>query len=151
MKLIFHQYGKANVRVLKVTRDGATHHLKELTVCVMLEGDFAAAHQEGDNRLVVPTDTMKNTVYVLAQERLGDEMELFGLVLGEHFLKHYAQVRQATLRLQEQAWQRMPVDGQPHPHSFVASGPGYRIAEIACTREDARVTSGVEELLILKS
>jgi urate oxidase len=151
MQLISQQYGKARVRVLKVIRDGATHHLKELTVSVMLEGDFAAAHEKGDNRLIVPTDTMKNTVYVLAQERLGQETEPFGLALGEHFLKHYAQVRQATLSFSEQAWQRMPVDGQPHQHSFVASGPGQLSAEIVCSREANRVTSGVDDLLILKS
>jgi urate oxidase len=151
MKLTSQQYGKARVRVLKVLRDGATHRLKELTVSVMLEGDFAAAHQEGDNRLVVPTDTMKNTVYALAQERLDDEIEPFGLALGEHFLKHFTQVRQATVNFQERPWQRMLVDGQPHPHSFLASGSGYLIAEIASTREAARVMAGVEDLLILKS
>src|SRR5207344_1749001 len=40
MKLVSHNYGKAHVRVLKVQRDGHVHHLKELDVQVILQGDF---------------------------------------------------------------------------------------------------------------
>ncbi len=35
---------------------------------VQLEGDFEKVHSEGDNSDVLPTDTMKNTVYVLAAD-----------------------------------------------------------------------------------
>ena len=85
MKLIQHQYGKARVRVLKMTRKGTRHSIKELEVAVGLEGDFDASFTQADNRLVVATDTMKNTVNVLAREKLGAETEEFGMILGNIF------------------------------------------------------------------
>ena len=79
-KLVANRYGKGRVRVLKVLRDGATHRLKDLTVSTMLEGDLESSYTDGDNSKVVPTDTIKNTINVLAQKHLGDEIERFGLV-----------------------------------------------------------------------
>ena len=115
MHLVHHQYGKAKVRVMKVSRAGAQHSLKELEVSVMLQGDFEASYTRADNSLVVPTDTMKNTVYVLAKEKLGAENEKFGLALGEHFLKTYPQVHEVEVGLSERAWDRLCLAGQPHP------------------------------------
>ena len=85
MKLTNHRYGKAHVRVLKVLREGAKHSLKELDVQVMLHGDFDASYTKADNKLVVSTDSMKNTVNVFAKEKLGAETEPFGIALAEHF------------------------------------------------------------------
>ena len=42
------------------------HRVRDLTVAIALEGDFAASYVDGDNSLVVATDTMKNTAYALA-------------------------------------------------------------------------------------
>ena len=151
MKLTHHHYGKAKVRVMKVTRTGAQHSLKELEVSVMLRGDFDASYTRADNRLVVPTDTMKNTVYVLARERLGAETEDFGLALGEHFLKTYPQVGQADIGLSERGWERMAVGAQPHPHAFVQKDTARAFAKVACARGGTRVECGVEDLLILKT
>ena len=72
MKLAAHRYGKSRVRVMKVIREGATHSVKELSVEVMLGGDFESSYTARDNSLVVPTDTMKNTVNVLAHQTLGN-------------------------------------------------------------------------------
>ena len=135
MKVISHQYGKARVRVLKVFRDGARHDLREVEVSVLLDGDFDASFTHADNRLVVPTDTMKNTVNVLAKSALGSEIERFGVALGEHFLARYPQVAKATLRLVEHRWHRMTFDGQPHPHSFVEAGRARPFAEVVGTRD----------------
>src|SRR5882762_4763238 len=66
MKLIYHNYGKAKVRVLKVMRAGKIHSIKELDVQVMLQGDFDASYTKADNRLVVATDSIKNTVNIFA-------------------------------------------------------------------------------------
>ena len=78
MKLIHHQYGKSKVRVLKVFRAGKIHSLKELDVAVGLHGDFDASYTKADNRLVVATDSMKNTVNVFTKKKLGAENEEFG-------------------------------------------------------------------------
>src|SRR5207245_9609013 len=55
------QYGKAETHVVRVTKSGARHELKDLNVSVALAGDFAETHLTGDNSKVVPTDTQKNT------------------------------------------------------------------------------------------
>lgn len=151
MKLLSQRYGKARVRVLKVTRAGPQHQLKEVEVSVMLEGDFAAAYLRDDNSPVVPTDTMKNTVYALAKEHLGADIEKFGAALGAHFLKKYPQVTQTTVRLSERRWERMQFNGSPHLHSFAGGGAAKPFSEVVSTRETASVESGIDDLLILKS
>src|ERR1700743_1610432 len=150
MKLIQHQYGKARVRVLKVTRNGKQHSLKELEVSVALQGDFDASYTKSDNRLVVATESMKNTVNIFARKKLGPENEDFGLVLGQHFLKTYPHVSRVELGLSEHCWERISVGGRPHAHSFVEKSAAKPFAKITCTRTENVVESGIEDLLILK-
>src|SRR3954447_15670871 len=100
-KLTGHRYGKARVRVLKILRNGPVHTLKDLEVAVRLKGDFEASYTSGDNTKVVPTDTIKNTINVLARQHLGPEIERFGLILAEHFLTRYKQVGEAGIEILE--------------------------------------------------
>ena len=151
MKLTHHQYGKAKVRVLKVFRAGKIHSLKELDVAVGLQGDFDASYTQADNRLVVATDSIKNTVNVFAKKNLGVENEEFGRALGEHFLKTYPQVSRAEITLSEHCWGRISVGGKPHAHSFVEKGAAKPTAKIVCTRKATVVESGIEDLLVLKT
>ncbi|MGI9089331.1 MAG: factor-independent urate hydroxylase [Chthoniobacterales bacterium] len=151
MKLVANRYGKARIRVMKILRDGTTHTLQEIEVAALLEGDFAGSYTSGDNSQVVPTDTIKNTVNVLAKEQLGQELEPFGLALGEHFLKQYPQVKSASAEISARAWQRMEVDDKPHPHSFVAGGEARKWTRVLCTRDAQEIESGVRNLVILKS
>ncbi len=72
-------YGKSDVRLVKVYRAAECHNLTEVRVDVALEGDFDAAHVEGDNTDLLATDTMRNTVYALAKDHLEGEIEEFGL------------------------------------------------------------------------
>lgn len=151
MHLISQNYGKQRVRVMKVLRDGARHEVKELTVGVRLEGDFAASYTAGDNALVVATDTMKNTVQVLAHEHLGPQTEAFALLLARHFLDRYSQVGRVTVETEERRWSRLAVGSKPHEHSFRAEG--YRpVAQVVAARGGAaEIVSGVEGLLIMKT
>jgi urate oxidase len=151
MKLLLHQYGKARVRVLKVLRSGHQHSIKELSISVMLSGDFDASYTRADNSLVVPTDTMKNTVQALALEHLGAETEDFGVMLAEHFFKTYPQAARAEVHCSERSWQRIRLDGKPHPHSFQEAGPARLFAQVCCDGGKTTVQSGIEDLLILKS
>lgn len=151
MKLIQHNYGKAKVRVLKVFRAGKIHSLKELDVQVMLQGDFDASYTKSDNRLVVATDSIKNTVNVFAKQKLGAETETFGVALGEHFLKTYKHVSRVEVSLTEHCWNRISVGGKPHAHSFLEKSAAKPFAKIVCTGKGSVVESGIEELFILKS
>jgi urate oxidase len=86
-------YGKSRIRLLRVVRNRHGHEIKELTLAIRLEGDFDQAHTEGDNSKVLPTDTMKNTVYVLAQQQPVGSIETFSQRLIKHFLDTCPEVK----------------------------------------------------------
>lgn len=151
MRLESHRYGKARVRVLKILRKGKTHNIKEIDVAAMLEGDFESSYLAGDNTEVVPTDTIKNTINVLAKDQLDEEIEPFAIALGQHFLKLYKQVSTARIDISERDWRRMEIDQKPHPHSFVAGGDSKMFTRVVCTRDSQTVESGIRDLVILKS
>lgn len=150
-KLTGHRYGKARVRVMKILREGSVHTLKDLEVAAYLKGDFASSYTSGDNSKVVATDTIKNTINVFAKQHLGEEIERFGLILGEHFLTRYEQVREAEIQIFERRWERLTVDGAPHPHSFAAGAEGRGFTSVTCSDSEKTIRSGVRDLVILKS
>ena len=144
------RYGKARIRLVKVRRDGPTHDLRDLTVDVALEGDFAAAHVAGDNAKVIATDTMKNTVYALASDDLAGPPEAFGLRVARHFAA-YPQVRTASVTIREHGWSRIATPAGPAPDAFLRGGSGTRLATIAASGDATTVEAGVEDLTVLKT
>lgn len=144
-------YGKSQVRLTRITRHPDRHELTEWTVDVSLEGEFAAAYTAGDNRRVVATDTMKNRVYVLAADAEFESPEAFALRYTGDFLKEYPQVTTATVCVAEDSWRRIAVDGQPHPHAFVAGNRGKRTCRITRQRSECRVQSGIDGVPVLKT
>jgi len=152
MPLLTHNaYGKSQIRLTRVTRHADRHDLKELCVAVQLEGDFAASYLRGDNSRVVATDTMKNTVYVLAKKHGVGALESFGETLAGHFLDNYAHVSTATISLVEQPWQRLALDGQQQPHAFIGGGSATRTSTVTRTRQSLHFESGIEDLALLKT
>src|ERR687895_1502319 len=143
-------YGKSEVRLVKVKRDTDRHELRDLDVAVALEGDFEAAHVRGDNTNLLATDTMRNTVYALAKDHLAGSIEEFGLRLVDHFLEAGPTVERARVRITEFPWDRIEVGGRGHPHSFVR-GPGERKAEITGDEGGRRVEAGLDNLFVLKT
>jgi urate oxidase len=139
------RYGKAETRLLRVSRDGATHRLADLNVSVALSGDLAATHLTGDNSGVLPTDTMKNTVYAFAKEHGVGEPEEFGLLLARHFVDSQPQVRAATVHVESYGWDRLG------PHSFQREGSHTRTATVTVTSEEMQVVTGVTGLVLLNS
>ena len=150
-------YGKSRVRVLKVKRDTPVHEIKEMNVNIQLEGDFETVHTEGDNRMVLPTDTMKNTVYVLAKENPVNSIEEFGLTLAKYFLDNNKQVSNVSIEIEEKLWRRIFVEDpdskkmKPHDHSFISSGDEKGTAEIVLSKKGNSVKSGITGLLVLKT
>jgi urate oxidase len=145
------QYGKSKVRLVKVERHGSRHELADLNVDIQLRGDFAASYEEGDNSLVVPTDTMKNTVYALARRQPLGEIEEFGLRLSDHFLTRHAHVSGARIAISQTGWKRIHVGGRAHGHSFLHCGEERRTAMVDRDRAGAKVRSGISDLVILKT
>lgn len=152
VKLIHNNYGKARVRLMKVARQDERHELQSITVKIAFEGDFDEAHTLGDNSQVLPTDTMKNTVYTLAQQTEEiEQIEDFGRRLADYFLANNAQVSRIVIDIYEKVWMRMAVDGEPHLHSFIKGGEEKRTAKIDSTRDGTTIESGVEDLIVLKT
>ncbi|WP_448003611.1 factor-independent urate hydroxylase [Agromyces bauzanensis] len=144
------QYGKAEVRVVKVTRDTARHEIEDLGVTSQLRGDFAAAHLAGDNAHVVPTDTQKNTIFAFARDGVGSP-EAFLLRLAEHFTGSFEWVTGGRWEAEQFAWQRIPVDGAEHDHAFVRTGQEVRTAVVVADGDERHVISGLRELTVLKT
>ena len=145
------RYGKSAIRLVKVIRGPERHQVRDLTVAVTLEGDFGAAHTDGDNSRVVATDTMKNTVYALAPLHLVGPIEAFGRVLAEHFLDA-PQVTRSTISIREHHWVPIPTDGGPARDAFLRLGDLTRTAVIGVSRDGPlTVDAGIEDLTVMKT
>ena len=152
MTLAENSYGKSGIRVMKVSRDGEHHVIRDLTVAVALEGDFVAAHADGDNSAVLPTDTMKNTVYAKALELTLTDIEAFALALAQHFLGASRSASRARVTIEEHGWRRLEIGGSAHDHAFERGSSERRIARVTADRAGhEEVIAGIEELVILKS
>ncbi|HTB95355.1 MAG TPA: urate oxidase [Candidatus Sulfotelmatobacter sp.] len=144
-------YGKQRVRILQVSRRPDRHDIKELTLGIRLEGDFESTHSKGDNRKILPTDTMKNSVYALAKLRAIESPEEFCLRLSDHFLARNPQVSRVRIEAAETLWTRLSLDGKSHPHTFTRSGNEKRTAALTAKREEKKLQAGIEGLVVLKT
>ncbi|KAH7308091.1 uricase [Stachybotrys elegans] len=148
------RYGKDNVRVYKVHRDAATgvQTVTEMTVCCLLEGEIETSYTKADNSVVVATDSIKNTIYILAKQHPVNPPELYASILGSHFIEKYAHIHVANVKIVVNRWIRMEVDGKPHPHSFIKDGGETRNVEARISRKDGIViNSSIADLTVLKS
>jgi urate oxidase len=144
------RYGKAQIRLVRVVRGPGAHRLRDLTVAIALEGDFAAAHTDGDNSLVVATDTMKNTAYAFAKDHLDGSLEDYGRALAQHFLG-FEQVDRASVSIREHGWAPIATRAGPAPDAFVRGGTGTRVATVVDGLTGVTVEAGVEDLVVMKT
>jgi urate oxidase len=139
------RYGKAETRLVQVTRDGDTHGLTEFTVGTALSGDLTATHLTGDNAGVLPTDTMKNTVYAFAKQHGAGQPEAFALLLARHFVGTQPQVVRARVTIEATGWERLG------PHSFRRKGDFTRLCAVTVEESFTQVVSGLKDLVVLNS
>jgi urate oxidase len=145
------RYGKSRIRLVTVRRGPDEHHLRDLTVAVALEGEFDAVHTHGDNAGVIATDTMKNTVYAFARDRLTGSPEAFALELARHFIG-YEVCGKARIDVVEHPWKRVTTRDGEAPDAFVRSGEYARLASVAIARSGAvEVTAGIDDLTVMKT
>ena len=149
------RYGKAQIRVFRITRNGDTHEILDLNVSVQLSGDFAATHLSGDNANVLPTDTMKNTVFALSHEFGAMEPEAFALLIGRHFIATLKHLSKVEVRIEKFAWDRIVSQGKPHPCAFRRDGSMSRTATALVVRAGSKTEAffvcGLEDLVLLKT
>jgi urate oxidase len=144
-------YGKSRVRLVQVQRRADWHEVRDLTVGIQFEGQYERAYTVGDNSDVLPTDTMKNTVYALAAKNGVHEPEQFGLLLARHFLDRNPRLLRVRIDLTEHLWRRIARGDGEYGHAFVRPGAEARTAVIHAHRRRMLVGGGVADLLILKT
>ena len=143
-------YGKAGNHLFKVVRNADRHEVRDYRVDVTLEGDYDAVHTAGDNTGAMATDTMRNTVYAVAQQKSFDSPEQYGLQLVDYLLTQ-PRVRKARASLVEQRWDRIVVDGAPHEHAFTKAAGGKHTAVVTGEGQARVVTAGIDDLHVLKT
>jgi urate oxidase len=155
--LTWNRYGKSRVRLVKLRRPStssgqgaAPHDIVDLTIDIQLEGAFEAVYVDGDNRACLPTDTMKNTVYALARHDAIAHVETFAMRLAEHFAAKPG-VSVARITAAEARWDRLSAGGRPHPHAFVQGGNEQWTAVVTQRGDGVSVTSGLTNLVALKT
>ncbi len=152
IKLGENRYGKSRVRLVTVKRDKDRHHFREWTLEVLLQGDFDSCFKDGDNSKILPTDTMKNTVYSIARKSSASTMEEFAKEIVEFLLKRNPQVSGAEVSISEKTWGHVVVGGKPHPTTFVqASGERQNTRVKRMQNGNISIVSGLENLIIMKT
>jgi urate oxidase len=145
------QYGKAENRLVRIHRETARHEIRDVTVSTALRGDFSAAYLRGDQATVLPTDSQKNTAYAFAKEYGLRAIEEYALTLARHFVDDVEPVSGARIAVDEFAWERVPVGGEGHDHTWVRRGPEVRTTVVDVSAEGPEVVSGLRDLVLLKS
>ena len=151
IRLGANNYGKSRVRLLRVSRQEGRHDIREMTLAIGFEGDFETAHTKGDNTKILPTDTMKNTVYALAKQHPVETVEEFGIQLVDHFMAYNPQVSRVRIEAKEHLWARLPLGGKPHASAFSRSGDEKRTAVLLGTRDGTEIRAGLEDLVVMKT
>jgi urate oxidase len=146
------RYGKSRVRVVKVTRNAGVHTVREWSVNVLIEGDYDSAFRTGSNADILPTDTMKNTVYSIARHSSAASVEDFAKELAGHFLTNYAHAASVTIDIREKLWEHLEINRQAHPTSFQQSASELQTTSVTGSRSaELVITSGLSNLVILKT
>ena len=152
IELAENRYGKSRVRLMKVTRTPKGNEMREWTVQILLTGDFDTAHYEGDNSKILPTDTMKNTVYSLARRSSAVSMEDFAKELVDFLLGRNPQVSSVSVAVEGTMWKRLKVDGKPHPTSFMRGSDEVQTTTVSRERSGGfNIQSGFTNLVVMKT
>jgi len=103
-KALAHSYGKDAVSVYRIAGD-------DLFACearVIVRGDaFEASYTEGDNSMVVATDSMKNFVHLMGLEYEGDTLEGFVELVGSRLLARYDHIEGVQVSAQQVPFERV--------------------------------------------
>jgi len=144
-------YGSSRIHMLRVSKQLGRDDIREIVLSIRFEGDFELAHTQGDNRKILPADTMNNTVYALARQHSIEPLENFGQHLIEHFLTYNPQVHRVVIEASENVWNRLPHGGKPHPSAFVSGGGEERTCMLKGARDGTQSRAGIRNLAVLKT
>jgi urate oxidase len=147
--IAWNRYGKSRVRLAKLDRSTDPHRLADLTIDVQLEGAFEPVY-EGDNRLCVATDTMKNTVYALARQTSIRHIETFASKLADHFAAKPA-VTAARVTIGEHIWTPIESEAGRYTDAFRQAGGEHWTTLVVRNAKGTSVQSGLTDLVAMKT
>lgn len=146
------RYGKSRVRLMKVHRGGEKHQVFEWNVEVWLAGDFEICFRDGDNSRILPTDTMKNTVYSLARSSSAISIEDFAIELVSHFTENNPYADGAGARIAATLWRHIDSGSTEFPTAFTHASDKLDTTTVTKSRSaEPSITSGFEGLWLLKT
>ncbi len=144
------QWGKAEVRLVRVDRSRPRHEITDVNVSSQLRGGQEATHREGDNSRCVATDTQKNTIYAFARDGVG-AIEDFAIRLGQHFVEDFEWIEGGRWEIEQYSWNRIETSDGEHDHAFVRNNQETRTTVVQRDGDEVFVVSGLTDLVVLKS
>lgn len=143
------KFGESSIRFVRLVQKGDRRELRDLSVQLLLKGDFERGFREGETLPLESEQAIAGRVYALAHEHSGDQIEPFALVLSEHVLRFFPRIEEVEVEIAERLWSRVNVSGRPHDRAFNATGE-RRLARVRRSPEYTVVESGFTELPIIK-
>jgi urate oxidase len=142
-------YGKADVIVYRLHRDGAQPPVLGAAVTMLLYGDaFWPTYATGDNTNLVATDSMKNFIQRETLNFEGADLESLCRFLAEKFLRTYPQTEGIQLSAIEIPYAALAGGNV----AFAPSGPDRALASIEMRRggETVEMRSGIHGFKLLR-
>jgi urate oxidase len=143
------KFGESTIRLVRLVGQGDRQELRDLTVQLLLKGDFERGFTAGEALPLENEQAIADRVYALAHEHCGDQIEPFALLLSQHVLRFFPRVNEAEVEIGERVWSRVLVSGRPHDRAFSASGE-QRLTRVTRTAETVYVEAGFSALPILR-
>ena len=143
--------GESRLRMMRVVHRGDRHDVRDLTVSVRFEGQFAAAFEGGRAAGLLPGETLKNLVHATAREHATTEIEPLGIALCEQVLAGRPQITRARVEIAEQPWGRVDIGGKAQGQAFFAGPPERRIASVTSNGPQVAVVAGLENLTLMRT
>ena len=146
-----HYYGKADVTVYRLIRDGRGPEGRNPVFGANVKlltwgGAFWPTYLKGDNTGLIATDSMKNFIH---RETFGFAefgLENYCRFIGRKFLESYTQVEGLQLTAVQ-----LPYAGLEGGVAFIPSGPDYAFARVEMTAQGVvDVVSGIRGFKLLR-
>lgn len=137
-------YGKGDVIVYRLNRDGRPPAVFGANVTMLLYGDaFWPTYATGDNTGLVATDSMKNFIQRETLNFTGGDLESYCCFLAEKFLAAYPRTEGIQVAVEQ-----VPYAGEEY---FTPGGPDRATAYLELTAAGlAEVRSGIRGFKLLR-
>jgi urate oxidase len=144
-------YGESRLRILRILRHGDRHDPKDVTIALRFEGNFADAFRHGNVAGLPPGEAVKNLVHRVASEQDHAEIENLGLAICEQIMERHPTIGLTRLELTEGYWARLEPGGKAQGQAFTPGGTERRTASITSNGSQVAVSSGIDNLVLLRT